>query len=440
MKSKINAIMNEKVIPIGLKFASLKAMVALKDGILFTLPLLMIGSIFLLIANFPYQPFTDFMAAKGWSDPLAQINGATFSIIALISSIGVAYCYAKNEKCEPLSAGVISFAVFLITINSSAKNSDGAVVTGVIPKEWTSGQGMITAIIVGLIVGAVYTWFIKKKIVIKMPAGVPEGVANSFAALIPGTVLIVGAMVVYSIFKFGLNTTLVEAIYKVIQTPLQGMTDSIFGIILYCTIATVFWWFGVHGGSIVTGIMLPILLSNIAANQSILDSGKALTIANGAHVVTDQFTSAYINMTGTGITLGLVIYMAFFAKSAQCKELGKMSFIPGLFNINEPVIYGTPIVMNPFLLIPFVLTPTVVGILMYFAVSLGIVPPFSGIMVPWTCPAVISGFLLGGWRMAAAQVVILAISVFMYFPFIRKIDNLNLIREKEAEKALSNKA
>lgn len=434
MKSKINIFMNEKIIPAALKFVNFKGIVALKDGILFTLPLLMIGSIFLLIANFPYKPFTDFITAKGLSDPLAQINGATFSIIALISAIGVAYCYAKNEKCEPLSAGVISLAVFLITINSYAKNQDGAIVTGVIPKEWTSGQGMISAIIVGLIVGAVYSWFIKKRIVIKMPAGVPEGVANSFAALIPGTVLIIGALFVYIIFKLGFNTTMVEAIYKLIQAPLQGMTDSIFGIILYCMIATIFWWFGVHGGSIVTGIMLPILLSNIATNQAIVDSGKALSIANGAHIVTDQFTSAYINMTGTGVTLGLVFYMAFFAKSAQCKELGKMSLIPGLFNINEPVIYGTPIVMNPFLLIPFILTPTVVGLIMYFAVYFGLVPPFSGIVVPWTCPAIISGFLLGGWRMALAQVFILIISIIIYFPFIRKVDNINLEREKEAEK------
>ena len=102
--------------------------------------------------------------------------------------------------------------------------------------------------------------------------------------------------------------------------------------------------------------------------------------------------------------------MAFFAKSTQCKQLGKLSLVPGLFNINEPVIFGTPIVMNPFLLVPFVLTPTVVGILLYCAVSFGLVPPFSGVVVPWTCPPIISGFLLGGWKMAVAQVVILCIS------------------------------
>ena len=295
---------------------------------------------------------------------------------------------------------------------------------------------MITAIIIGLVVGSIYSWFMKKEITIKMPEGVPSSVANSFASLIPGAFLITGALIIYIFFKNVMDTTMVEFIYKIIQTPLQGMTDSIYGVIAYCLIATILWWFGVHGGTIVTGIMLPILLSNISTNQAIVDSGNALTIQNGAHIVTDQFTSAYINLTGTGITLGLVIYMVFFAKCQQFKQMGKLALIPGIFNINEPVIFGTPIVMNPFLLAPFVLTPTVVGILMYLVVGSGLVPPFSGVVVPWTCPAIISGFLLGGWKMALSQAVILVISFCIYFPFIRKVDLINLEKEKENANAL----
>ena len=335
MKDKINKIMNEIIIPNMMKFVNIKPIVALKDGILFTLPLLMIGSIFLLIANFPYAPFTEFLSDKGLTGPLAQVNGATFSIIALVAVIGVTYCYVKNEGYEPMSAGFIAFAVFLITTNSYATNADGAIVENVISKEWTSGQGMITAIIIGLVVGSIYSWFMKKEITIKMPEGVPSSVANSFASLIPGAFLITGALIIYIFFKNVMDTTMVEFIYKIIQTPLQGMTDSIYGVIAYCLIATILWWFGVHGGTIVTGIMLPILLSNISTNQAIIDSGNALTIQNGAHIVTDQFTSAYINLTGTGITLGLVIYMVFFAKCQQFKQMGKLALIPGIFNINN---------------------------------------------------------------------------------------------------------
>ncbi len=431
MKNKLSSFMNDKAVPVALKFVNLKAIVALKEGILFTLPMLMIGSIFLLLGSFPYQPIVDFIQAMGWTEAFNQVNGATFSIISLIAVVGVAYSYAKNENVEPLSAGVIGLVMFLITINSYTKSESGDTVTGIIPKDWTAGQGMITAIMIGLIAGAVYSLFIKKGITIKMPAGVPSGVANSFAALVPGAVLITGSVIVFQVFK-QFHTTFVEFIYTLIQTPLQGLTDSLWGVILYCTIATIFWWFGVHGGSIVTGIMLPVLLSNITENQAIVDSGKALTIANGAHIVTDQFTAVFINLTGTGVTLGLVLYMTFFARSKQFKELGKLAIVPSFFNINEPVIFGTPIVMNPFLLVPFVVTPTIVGVLMYLGIYSGLIPPFSGVTVPWTTPPIISGLLLGGWRTALGQVFILLISFGIYFPFARKADLINLKNEEEA--------
>ena len=112
MKDKINKIMNEIIIPNMMKFVNIKPIVALKDGILFTLPLLMIGSIFLLIANFPYAPFTEFLSDKGLTGPLAQVNGATFSIIALVAVIGVTYCYVKNEGYEPMSAGLLILLYF----------------------------------------------------------------------------------------------------------------------------------------------------------------------------------------------------------------------------------------------------------------------------------------------------------------------------------------
>ena len=433
MKEKINDFMDNKAVPFAMRFIELKVVVALKEGILFTLPLLIIGSLFLLIANFPYEPVVNFIESMGWTELFNQVNGATFQIISIVAVIGVAYSYAKNEGVEPLGAGFISLAVYLITINQNVITEEDGIVSGVIPMEWTAAQGMIAAIIIGLIVGSVYSIFVKKGITIKMPEGVPSGVANSFAALIPGAILILGSAGVYQIFNSLLDTTFVEFIYDTIQTPLTGLTDSIWGIIMYATIATIFWWFGVHGGSIVTGIYLPILLANMESNQTILDSGKTLTVENGAHIVTDQFTAVFVNLTGTGITLGLVLYMVLFAKSKQYKELGRLSLIPSLFNINEPVIFGTPIVLNPFLLIPFVLTPTLVGLLMYGAIYFGLVPPFSGITVPWTTPPIISGFLLGGWRTAFSQVIIILISFLLYFPFVRKADLINLENESNKE-------
>ena len=373
------------------------------------------------------------MLSSNWTEPLMQAYGASFKIIALVATMAIAYVYTKNEGHEPFSAGVISLVVFLLTTNSYVTLESGEKVSEVIPKAWTGGEGMVTAIIIGLLVGMIYSWFLRKNITIKMPAGVPQGVANSFAALIPGAVIIVGATIIYTIFKYGLNTTFIEWIYKMIQTPLQGLSDSLGGVIVMCFLIPSLWWFGVHGSTIVGGVMDGILITNATSNQAIIDSGLPLTIENGGRIVTQQFKDCVVNLSGAGATIGLVICMLFLAKSAQSKQLGKLAIVPACFNINEPVIFGTPIVMNPFMAIPFIATPVVIGVLQYLAISMGLIPLYTGVVVPWTTPPIISGFLTGGWRTALFQVVVIAISTAIYFPFFKKVDNMNYENEKSAQ-------
>ena len=421
---------NNKVIPAIMKFVSLKGVVALKDGLLYTMPLTIVGSVFLLLANFPVPAVVNWFDSMGWIDPLNQAYGATFNIIALIGVVGIAYKYVKNEGYEGLNAGVLAAVTFILTTDSFVVTESGEIVSNVINKTWTAGQGMISAIIIGLLVGWIYSWFMKNDIRIKMPAGVPEGVANSFTALIPGFVIVTGATLIYSFFKFVLDTTFIEAVYAFIQTPLQGLTDSLGGVIVMSLMIPFLWFFGIHGSTIVGGIIGSVLTANSLANQAILDSGMALTIENGGRIVTQQFLDQFINVTGAGMTIGLVIYMIFFAKSAQCKELGRLGGVPGLFNINEPILFGTPIVMNPFLAIPFIAMPVISGLILYFSIAVGLVPMFGGVMVPWTTPPIVSGFLVGGWKMAVLQTFILALSFFVYLPFIRKIDKMNLQAEK----------
>lgn len=421
-----------KVIPLVMRFVTLKGVVALKDGLLYSMPLTIVGSIFLLLANFPIQAVVDWLDSMGWIDPLNQAYGATFNIVALIGVVGIAYEYVKDEGYQGLNAGVLAAVSFVLTTNPYVVAENGTVVNNVIDKTWTAGQGMIAAIVIGLLVGWTYAWFMKHDIRIKMPAGVPEGVANSFTALIPGFVIITGATLIYSFFKFVLDTTFIEAIYSFIQTPLQGLTDSLGGVIAVGLIIPFLWWFGVHGSTIVGGIMGSLLQSNSLANQAILDAGLELTIENGGRIVTQQFIDQFMTVTGAGLTIGLVVYMIFFAKSVQCKELGKLGGVPGLFNINEPILFGLPIVLNPFLLLPFILMPVISGIILYFCMSIGLVPLFSGVMVPWTTPPIISGFLVGGWKMALLQTAILTLSFFVYLPFIKKIDRMNYEAEKAA--------
>jgi len=415
-----------------LKFVNTKAITALRNGMLYTMPFSIVGSIFLLLANFPVQSIADWVTNSGLGEYFNQAYGASFAIMAFFAVMGIAYSYVKAEGYEGLPAGMIGLVIFLLTMESSVTDAEANVtIANVIDKTWTGGQGMISAILVGLFVGWGYTWFLKRDIRIKLPEQVPTNVANSFTALIPAAVLTTIALGIYVFFDKVFQTTVVEWIYTVIQSPMQGVTDSLGGAMMLGFLVPFLWFFGVHGSTIVGGIMGPILQANSLANTAILESGKALTLENGGHIVTQQFLDQFMTVTGAGMTIGIVLYMVAFARSAQFKQLGRLSLIPAFFNINEPIIFATPIVMNPIMVLPFILTPMVSGVITYFALYTGIVPLFTAVQVPWTTPPIISGFLVGGIRTAILQFVVLAIGFFIYYPFIRKVDSLNYKQETE---------
>ena len=436
-----NQTLNEKVVPAVMKFVNMKGIIALKDGMLYTLPLNIVGSILLLIACFPVQLFTDAMAntfGPSWNDPLFKCQGSTMNIMAIVGLMGMAYIYAKNENVEPFSASVIALSSYLILndnfVNYTPEGASEAVqVGGVIPMQWTGGQGMFTAIFTSLIVAAIYAWFIHKDIRIKMPEGVPEGVVNSFSALIPATAILIGSTIIYAIFKFGFNNSLPGIIYNFVQTPLQAASDSLGGVILIAFAVPFLWFFGIHGGVTVGGMVGSLLTANTMDNAALQVAGT-LDLEHGAHIVVQQFLDNFINLSGSSQTIGVVLFMLFFAKSAQFKELGKLAAPSGLFNINEPILFGIPVVMNPIMGVPFILVPVVNAILLYMAIRLQILPPMGGQLPPWTTPPIISGAILGGWKYALAQAVLLAVGFFIYFPFVKKVDTMNYEQELAAQK------
>lgn len=440
----MNNFINEKLLPPILKFVNTKAITALRNGMLYTMPFTIIGSIFLLLANFPIPAVADWVTSSGLAVYFNEAFGASFGIMSIFAVMGIANSYVKEEGFEGLPAGMIALVIFLLTQHSSATNEEtNAVVTNVIEKTWTGGQGMISAIIVGLFVGWAYSWFLKRDIRIKLPEQVPANVANSFTALIPATVITTVALVVYVIFDKVFNTTVLEAIYKLIQAPMQGVTDTFGGAMMLGFLVPFLWFFGVHGSTLVGGIMGPILTANSLENTAILNSGKELTIANGGHIVTQQFLDQFMTVTGAGMTIGIVMFMVMFARSAQFKQLGRLALLPAIFNINEPILFATPIVMNPIMALPFILTPMVSGVITYFALYSGLVPLFTAVVVPWTTPPIISGFLIGGFRTALLQAIVLVVGFFIYLPFVRKVDSLNYLQEQgesmdQIEKDLAN--
>ncbi|WP_319468135.1 PTS sugar transporter subunit IIC [uncultured Trichococcus sp.] len=428
---------SQKIIAPIMKFVNMRGIIALKDGMLSILPLTVVGSIFLILGQIPFEGVNNAIAnifGPDWTEPFMQVHAGTFAIMGLISCFSIAYSYAKNSGVEPLPAGVLSLSSFFITLRSSYIPESGEPIGDALSKVWFGGQGIIGAIIIGLTVGAIYTEFIQKKIVIKMPEQVPQAIAKQFEAMTPAFAIFLLSMIVYIISKAITDGgTFIEMIYDVIQVPLQGLTGSLPGAIGIAFFISFLWWFGVHGQSVVNGIVTALLLSNLDANKALAAAGN-LSLENGAHIVTQQFLDSFLLISGSGITFGLVIAMLFGAKSQQYKALGKVAAFPALFNVNEPVIFGFPVVMNPVMFIPFLLVPVLSAGLVYGSIAIGFMTPFAGVTLPWSTPAIISGLMVAGWQGAVLQIVILSLSAIIYYPFFRIQDKIAYNNELEMNK------
>ena len=440
----MNKFINEKLMPPMMKFLNTKAVTAIKNGMLYPIPFIIIGAIFLILANFPQQNVADWISQIGWASIFNQAYAASFGIMALFAAFGIAYSWVKSEGYEGASAGLTSIIVMVMlqpsTISTVTKIADGSAVvgeyqvSGVIDAAWLGGKGMILAMLAGLLVGWSYSWFMKKDIRIKLPEQVPANVSDSFGALVPAFVITFVAMLIYALSVLTTDQTPIEWIYTLIQTPLQHATDGPLGVFLIAFLPVFIWWFGVHGATVIGGIMTPLLLANNADNLKLFQEGN-LSLDHGAHIVTQAFMDQFITVTGSGMTFGFVIFMIYRARSVQMKTIGKLTLAPAFFNINEPVLFGMPIVLNPILAFPFLIAPLVSGFGTYAAIALGIIPPFNGIFVPWTTPPILSGLIVGGWQGAAWQALMIFVTGAIYWPFAKKYDAILVQQEKEAYEA-----
>ena len=207
--------------------------------------------------------------------------------------------------------------------------------------------------------------------------------------------------------------------------PLVSASDSLPAVIGILLVVHILWFAGLHGVNVVVAIINPIILTNLATNQAALQAGEKAT-----KVLAGGFLDAFVYLGGAGATLGLAIAM-FLSKKDHIKSIGKISLIPGLFNINEPIIFGFPVVFNPIMAIPFILAPVISVIMVYTSIATGIVEPFRAISVPWTTPFIISGFLIGGVKAAILQIAVFSMTVAVYFPFFKYQDKLAYQEEQK---------
>ncbi|HBE86353.1 MAG TPA: PTS cellobiose transporter subunit IIC [Lachnoclostridium sp.] len=400
MLSKLESIL----MPLAERIGKNKYLIAIRDGFLLSMPLLIVGSFFLLIANFPIPGWTNFWArffGENWDAYFAKPTDATFSIMAMLAVVGIGYSFSEQMKVDKLFGGAVSLVCWFLIMPYKIMVNDTAV-SG-IPLGWVGSKGIFVGIIVAFLSVHIYAWVNKKGWIIKMPDGVPPTVAKSFSALIPAGISVLVFFIINIIFAMTPYDNAFNFVFTILQTPLLKLGNTLPAMVIAYIFLHLFWFFGVNGGSVVGAVFNPILQTLSAENLA-------------------AFQDLFATFGGCGSTLSLLIAMLFFCRSKRIKELGKLAFIPGLFGINEPIVFGLPILLNPMILIPFMLVPTINIVISYFCMSIGLVPLCSGVAIPWTMPVILSGFLATGWQGALLQLILLVLGVFIYMPFIKMMD------------------
>ncbi|MGG7211056.1 PTS sugar transporter subunit IIC [Clostridium baratii] len=427
------ATLEKVLMPVADKLGRNKILVAIRDGFLITTPLLIVGSIFLLIANFPipgWEEFWNNILGPNWASWFTNVSRATFNMIALLTCVGTGYAYARELKGDAIQGAGVALVSFFILMPTRIpfEGVNGPETVSGLAFEYIGSNGIFLALIISLVSVRVFNWVYKKGWTIKMPDGVPPAVADSFAALIPSAIVITLFFLVRIGFEFTSFETAHNFIYKVLQTPLQGAGNTLFAQIIYSLACTVFWFFGINGPAVANTVFAPITKILTIENLEAFQAGLPLP-----NIFTDPFSNFFTGFGGGGSTLSLVIVMVLFCKSQRIKQLGRLSIVPGFFGINEPIIFGLPIVLNPVLIVPFVGVPVVNLVLSTIATNMGIIPYTTGVSLPWTTPIGFSGYLSTGSVMAGVwQIGLLLLGCIIYYPFIKMLDKQYLKDEEKS--------
>ena len=431
------------LVPLAEAIGKNKYLVSIRDGFLITTPILIAGSIFLLIGEFPWPALNEWMGSiivdqktgANLTSFIEKPAGATFSIMAIFAVIAIAYSFAKQMKTNKIFGSATAVMSWLLLMPYSIDGvtkiggKELAVSLEGIPLNWVGAKGIFIGIIVSFLAIHIYAFIEKKGWVIKMPPGVPPTVVESFAALIPAMFVMIFFFLINLILGF-LGTNAFQVIFDILQTPLVHLGGTLSALLIAFLFNGLFWFFGINGGAVVGAVYGPVLATLSLENIEFFKNG-----VGSPNIVNEQFYELFVVYGGAGSTLSLIIAMLFFCKSKRITELGKLALIPGIFGINEPIIFGLPMVLNPVMVLPFLLIPIFNILVGYASMAMKLVPITNGVTIPWTTPPVISGFLATDWRGAVLQIII---GIFLYMPFIKAMDKQYLADEANAVEVASN--
>ncbi len=427
--------LEEKLMPMAAKISGNAHLQSIRDGFALAMPLLIIGSMFMLISNFPIQSWMDLLRntevnGNTIASYFSAATNATFTIMSIFVVIGIGYAYGGKLKVNQIFSGIVSLVAWFILMPFSfeftPEGSEEALTVNGLSFDWLGSKGVFIGIISAFLAVRIYKTIIDKGLVIKMPAGVPPTVGQSFAALLPAAFVMTAFVLIRFIFSLTPWDNAFNFVYSVLQLPLQHIGGTLTAMILVYLFAHILWFLGIHGTNITDSMFMPILYALSAENLAKVNAGQL-----PENIINVQFQNLFATYGGAGSTLSLLIVAVMIAKSKRLKQLSKLSILPAIFGINEPVIYGLPIVLNPVLMVPFILVPTINIIISYITMNIGLVPIPNGVIMPWTTPPIVSGFLSSNWQGAVLQIFLIALGCLIYYPFVAAIDKNNLIQEKE---------
>ncbi|RXA95641.1 MULTISPECIES: PTS sugar transporter subunit IIC [Yersinia] len=422
--SKLISVIEEKITPMAGVVGQQKYVTSIRDGFITALPFMIVGSFMLVFIFPPFSPDTQWGFARAWlqfslenRESLMLPFNFSMGIMTIFISVGIAASLARHHGLDPLTSGMLSLMGFLLV---AAPLKEGQISTA-----YFSGQGIFTAILVAIYTTELYAFLKRHNITIRLPPEVPTGVARSFEILIPVLAVVLTLHPLNLFIETQLGMIIPEAIMSLVK-PLVAASDTLPAILLSVLVCQVLWFAGIHGALIVTGIMNPFWMANLSVNQAAMAAGAAIP-----HIYVQGFWDHYLLIGGVGSTLPLA-FLLMRSKAVHLRTIGRMGVVPGLFNINEPILFGAPIIMNPLFFIPFVLVPMVNATFAYFALDLDLVSRVVS-MTPWTTPAPIGASWAANWTFSPVILCLLCMvsSAIMYFPFLKAYEKQLLEQEYE---------
>lgn len=417
---KFNRWLTEKLAPVTAKISAQRHLAAMRDGLVATLSLSLVGALSLLIATLPFpQSYVDFMAARPELVALIKIPfQLTLGVLSVYVAFGIGYSLSKSYQLNPLSGGMMSVLNFFLMVGVEVTDKGAAL-----KLDNLGGGSMFTAILASFLSVELMRLCMKHGLRLKLPDSVPPIVAAGFDPAIPMAISSVFLTIVVHVFGFNINKILMT----VLAPLLSASADSIIVPLVYVILVGIMWFAGVHP-MVLYSIMLPIWTVSATENAAALAAGLPIP-----HIGVTGFLFTFVFMGGQMGTLPLNCLM-LFSKSKTLKSLGRVAIAPSLVNINEPILFGLPMVMNPVLMIPGLVGMVVTVITTYVAFSTGLVPAMgNALAMANRTPVFLNGLLgTGSWKGLALVIVNFAIYLAIYFPFF-KIEEKRFLAQESSQ-------